>query len=166
MRKIVFGILLLSSIYTRCNAQEAQEKKYKIGLGTSLFNLNESFTNVFFLNNSSPIYVGVKFKEKYRIESIINLTLTESDDFGLLSSRGSIALSFDWLKPLYEKTSIYYGPKIGFNSNETQLVNIHVGGEYNFYKNWSLSTEIGLNYIKEFTQYVQTTSSIILRFYF
>lgn len=144
----------------------AQEKKYTIGLGTSLFNLNESFTNVFFLNNSSPVYVSIRYKELFRIESIVNLTLANTNEFGVLSSRGSIALSADWFHPLHKKTALYYGPKIGFNSNETKLVNGHIGGEYSFYKNFTISTEIGLNYIMEYTQYLQTTSSVILRFYF
>lgn len=159
-------LLLYTYLMLSCSYFFAQEKKWKVDLGTSLFNLNESFTNVFFLNNSSPIYVGVKYKDAFRVESIINLTLASTDNFGILSSRGSIAFSADWFHPLAKKMAIYYGPKIGFNSNETKLVNAHIAGEYQFYKNFSISTEIGLNYIMEYTEYLQTTSSIILRFYF
>lgn len=162
-KTLLFTFLILLGIngYT-------QEKvdNIKVGLGTSLFNLNESFNNVFFLNNSSPIYVSILYKDMFRVESIVNLTVTNSSDFGILSSRGSIALGVDWFHPLYEKTAIYYGPRIGFNSNQTKLVNAHIGGEYDFYKNWTISTEIGFNYVMEYVNYLQTTSSVILRFYF
>lgn len=160
------NIASLYLLFVFCTIGFAQEKKYKIGLGTSLFNLNESFTNVFFLNNSSPIYVSILYKNSFRIESIVNLTLANTENSGILSSKGSISLSADWFHPLHEKTALYYGPKIGFNSNETKFANAHIGGEYDFYKNWTISTEIGFNYVMEYTEYLQTTSSVILRFYF
>lgn len=164
MKKIVlFSLLILLGIN---GFSQERVDNIKVGLGTSLFNLNESFTNVFFLNNSSPIYVSMLYKDKFRVESIINLTIANSDDSGILSSRGSIALGVDWFHPLYEKTAIYYGPRIGYNTNKTKLINTHIGGEYDFYKNFTISTEIGFNYIMEYTNYLQTTSSIILRFYF
>ena len=156
-------LFFVNVVYTY--AQE-QTKSTKVGLGTSLFNLNESFDNLFFYNNSSPVFISLLINKKYRIETILNLSIIDKKEDRILKSRGSITFGFDFLKPLNDKVNIYFGPKIGYNTNETKLFNAHIGGEYFFYKSWSISNEIGLNYLTTYESYLQSTSSIILRFYF
>lgn len=163
IQKIAFLLVTFSTL--TFYAQE-KEKNNKIGLGTSLFNLNESFDNLFFYNNSSPIHVSFFHQKKYRIESILNLSIIDNKEERILKSRGSITLGIDFFTPLNNKVYIYYGPKVGYNTNETKLINGHIGGEYFFYKSWSISNELGLNYLIDFQNYLQTTSSVILRFYF
>ena len=51
------------------NGQE-QSSSIKLSLGASFFSLNESFDDLFFFNNSSPLYVGIVIHDSYRIESI------------------------------------------------------------------------------------------------
>ena len=160
---LLIALLVLCNLYS--HAQE-KAKPIEVGLGTSLFNLNESFDDLFFYNNSSPIFVSVLINKKYRIETILNLSIINNKEDRILKSRGSITLGFDYLKRLNDKINIYFGPKVGYNTNETKLFNAHVGGEYFFYKSWSISNEIGLNYLTTYESYLQTTSSIILRFYF
>lgn len=157
-----FIILSFCSLFL--NAQE-QDKSLRTGLGTSLFNLNESFDNLFFYNNSSPIFVSLMYKNKYRFETILNLSIINNKEERILKSRGSITLGFDYLKSVHDQIKIYFGPKIGYNTNETKLLNAHIGGEYFFHNNWSISNELGLNYLIDYQDYIQTTSSVILRFY-
>lgn len=163
MKKNLF-IFLFCCICFHAIAQE-KEKNIKIGLGTSLFNLNESFDNLFFYNNSSPVFVSLLYKDKIRLETILNLSVLDNPDERELKSRGSITLGVDFFKSINEKVKIYYGPKLGYNTNETKLLNAHIGAEYFFYKRWSISNEVGLNYLKDYQSYIQTTSSVILRFY-
>lgn len=165
--KISFKITFLSfCLYAFTIHAQEEKKSIKFGLGTSFFNLNESFDNLFFYNNSNPIYTSILYKDKYRFESILNLSIINNKEDRELKSRGSITIGFDYLKPINEKIKIYTGPRIGHNTNQTSIINAHIGGEYFFYKHWSISNELGLNYIIDFEDYIQTTSSIILRFYF
>ena len=165
MKKITLIYLFFVFTIFKINAQKG-EKPIKIGLGTSLFNLNESFDNLFFYNNSNPILLSVTLNNKIRIESILNISIINNPEDRILKSRGSITLGADYFKPIHEKINLYFGPKIGYNTNETTLINTHIGGEYFFYKSWSISNELGLNYLKAYQSYLQTTSSVILRFYF
>lgn len=157
--------IIISLLCIKVYSQEVL-KNNRVGLGTSLFNLNESFDNLFFYNNSSPIHISYLHKKAYRIETILNLSIIDNKEERILKSRGSISIGFDFFKSLNQKVYIYYGPKIGYNTNQIILLNSHIGGEYFFYKSWSISNEIGLNYLIDFQNYLQTTSSVILRFYF
>lgn len=165
MKKVTFLFVFSILCATQINAQKTT-KPLKIGLGTSLFNLNESFNNLFFYNNSSPIFVSLFYKEKIRFETILNMSILDTPGENLLKSKGSITLGVDLFKHINDKVSIYYGPKVGYNSNKSTLINAHIGGEYFFYRSWSVSNEVGFNYLIDFQNYLQTTSSVILRFYF
>lgn len=144
-----------------------QEKfsNLKIGLGSSFFNINENFDDIFLFNNSSPIIIGLK-SERLRLESTTNISLSTRENNSTFV-RGSIRLSIDYFKEISSKMKIYFGPQYGLNTNETHLINLHVGGEYFLHKNWSISNQIGLNFLfdNESESFIQTNSSIILRFY-
>lgn len=163
MKKTMFSLFLCISL-CQVNAQ-TKERSIKFGLGASFFNLNESFDDLFFYNNSSPIYLGLKIKDKYRIESIINVSLIEHNETSDNLTRGSATLGFDFIRELFEKFHLYYGPRIGYNTNETLLTNAHIAGEYYFHKRWSVSAEIGCNYLLDDQNYFQTNSNLIVRFY-
>lgn len=141
-----------------------QKKEFiaRVGLGTSFFNINENFDDIFLFNNSSPVIIGVR-KDKYRLESISNISILNDDDSSYV--RGSIRLSLDYITKLSKRMEIYFGPQYGLNSNRTNLINLHVGGEYFLHQNWSISNQIGVNFLFDDQKFIQTNSSIILRFY-
>ncbi|WP_138940618.1 hypothetical protein [Aquimarina agarivorans] len=146
--------------------QEASSKK-RFGLGSSFFNLNESFDDLFLFNNSSPISMNYQISNKLRIENNTNITFINQKE-NSTRVRGSLRLSLDYLKKISENFIIYSGPQIGINTSKTKLINIHIGGEYFLHKNWSISNQVGLNFLfdSNSNNSIQTNSSIILRFYF
>jgi hypothetical protein len=161
---IIIPLFFLSrNLYSQ---KDNTKKKHKFGIGTSIFNLNESFDDLFFFNNSSPIYLSYTLKEKHRLETILNLSIISNKEAVKISSRGSVSITYDFLNLVSKKLVIYPGIKAGFNSNENILLNLHVGGEYFLHNRWSISSEVGLNYLIAHQDYLQTTSNIILRFYF
>lgn len=161
LKYIFTFFLLLNLSFVYC---QTDESNLKLGLGTSFFNINENFDDIFLFNNSSPIIIGIK-KKRLRLESISNLSILQSeiDDSNFI--RGSIRLSLDYFFNLSKKMRIYTGPQYGLNSNKTHLINLHVGGEYFLHKNWSISNQIGLNFLFDDQKFIQTNSSIVLRFY-
>ncbi len=161
-KTILFFFFCLAFGFT--HAQES-ERSIKFSLGASFFNLNESFDDLFFYNNSSPIYLGLKIKDKYRIESIVNASIIEKNETPDSVTRGSLTLGFDFIQSLFDKFHLYYGPRIGYNTNATILTNAHIAGEYYFHKRWSVSAEIGCNYLLDNQNYFQTNSNLIVRFY-
>lgn len=166
---MVKQIFILSIFISSLSNVFAQKKtnKYKIGLGAALFDINESFNDFFIFNNSRPIYLSLTIHEKFRIESITNLSVTDyQDGEDIHFAKGSFSLAFQYIKPTAKKFDLYFGSKVGLNSNKTKLVNLHIGGELYLHKRWSITNEIGANYLIEYDKYFQTTSSVILRFYF
>lgn len=164
-RYTVILLIFLSSLFS--GFAQNKTDAYKIGLGASLFDVNETFNDLFVFNNSRPIYLSVTIHEKFRIESIMNFSVTDyQDGEDIHFAKGSFSLAFQYVKPTSKKLDIYFGSKIGLNSNKTKLVNLHIGGELYLHERWSISNEIGANYLIEYDKYFQTTSSVILRFYF
>ena len=94
-----------------------------------------------------------------------NISIIHNKEEAKNKTRGSLSFSFDFLKPLSKNVQLAFGPRIGYNTNETLLTNLHVSGEYFFAKNWSAAVELGLNYLIDNQNYLQTNSNIILRFY-
>ena len=129
--------LLISVLLFNINSIYSQEifTNLKIGIGSSLFNINESFDDLFLFNNSSPIIIGLTNKH-LRLESTTNITLSTLENNSTYV-RGSIRLSLDYISEVSDKMNIYFGPQYGLNTNETHLINLHVGGEYFLHKNWS-----------------------------
>lgn len=163
MKRILL-LIIFNIFFNNIKAQELKKEK-RFSIGTSFFNVNESFDSIFIFNNSSPIIFGLDL-QNFRIESTTNISLfTEGNQYTYV--RGSLRLSFDYKKTIFDKINLYFGPQYGLNTNETHLINIHLGGEYFLHKNWSISNQVGLNFLfdNENQTFIQTNSSIILRFY-
>ncbi len=161
MRKLFFIIL-----YFGCFSLFSQEKsdRIKLSLGTSFFNVNENFDDLFLFNNASPVFLGFQ-KGNFRVETIGTISILESEINAEATIRGSVRLTLDYISKISSKMNVYFGPQYGYNSNRTHLCNLHIGGEYFLHDNWSISNQVGLNILFDNKKSFQTNSSIILRFY-
>lgn len=98
--------LLISVLLFNINSSYCQEKlsNLKIGLGSSFFNINENFDDIFLFNNSSPIIIGLK-GERLRLESTTNISLSTRENNSTFV-RGSIRLSLDYFSEISSKMKI------------------------------------------------------------
>lgn len=159
MKKIM--IILFFVVYNLFGQQK--HNKIKLGFGTSLYNINENFNNIFLFNNSSPVIIGVK-KDHFRLETISNISfINQKGNSNFIA--GSVRLGLDYIIRPDNKFQIYFGSQYGLNTNNTHLINFHLGGEFFLHPNWSISNQIGLNFLSDTQKLTQTNSSIILRFY-
>lgn len=162
--KFIILIFIILSVTNKINAQE-RSSNLKLGLGSSFFNINENFDDIFIFNNSSPVYASLS-KNNLRIETITNISLLTNENEKTFV-RGSLRLGIDYFFELTNRFNLYTGSQYGINTNETHLINLHIGGEYFLHKNWSISNQLGLNFLFDnySKNYIQTNSTIILRFY-
>ena len=164
--KKIFSLILLTTIINSINAQDKNTRP-RISVGTTFSNLNENFEDIFLFNNSRPIIAGLDYPN-LRIESITNVSIENSPNNDETSIRGSIRLSLDYKKKVSNKMQIYFGPQYGLHSSRTHLLNLHLGGEYFLHKNWSISSQIGVNFLfvnSTNQTLILTNNSFILRFY-
>ena len=161
MKKILF-ILLFSSCFI--GVSQEKKEKFKLSLGTSFFNVNENFDDLFLFNNASPVFLGFQ-KGGFRVETIGTISILESETKAVAIIRGSVRLTLDYISQVSSKMNVYFGPQYGYNSNRTHLCNLHIGGEYFLHDNWSISNQVGFNILFDNKKSFQTNSSIILRFY-
>lgn len=163
MKKI---ILILSFLfYSILSIAQNENKNLKLNIGSTLTSFGDNFEDIFVFNNSRPIIAGLNYSN-FRVESIINISL-ETRDNNQTSVRGSARLSFDYKKNISKKTIIYFGPQYGLHSSKTHLFNLHLGGEFFFHKNWSISNQIELDFlfVNKNKTLILTNNSLLLRFY-
>jgi len=152
-----FVIILNTGLY----AQDKVEKHGKVGLGVSLFSMQDLSLLVNDVSYWSTIYVPISLSDKYRLEP----------DFGFVKDDGgeflwNMGLSFFFIKEK-EKMNYYYGVRTGLYNTEYLFVGPAIGAEYFLYKQFSISAEAQLrgNLLGDGFS-LGTSTSVMIRFYF
>ena len=161
MRKIgttltlVFMALMISQISF---GQENDNKKFKFGLGASLFN----YSDYVFEHDDEPInsiYMTIDIGNKFRLEPVVAFMY----DAGFEAF--SIGIGGFGRKSI-SKFNLLYGLRLGFISEGYISVAPTIGGEYYFIENFSIGSEVQLKGFYYGELAVLTYSSVIMRFYF